>query len=152
MHESRVYYNLVEANAAVPRLELLFAELGKIQRRVNTLALRARRLGVEIDLAAIEEGKASPHPVRRRIERRLLGLSRDYSEGLKEIERLGVVIGDLELGIVNFYSWHDGREIFLSWQFGEPEVAHWHAVTEAPAARQSFRRAAARRPSAAFLH
>lgn len=152
MHENRVYYNLIEANAMLPRLEHLFAELGRIQRQVNVLTRRAEELGIAINMDGLEEGERSGHPVRRQIEERLAACTRDYAEQLSEIEEMGVVIDDLDLGIVNFYSWFEGKEIFLSWQFGEPEVGHWHAVTENSIARRSLGHLLARRPAEAPLH
>lgn len=153
MHENRVYYNLFEANALIPRLSHLFAELGRVQRQVNRLIKYAERLGVTIDLDERGgEDRPGGHPVRRQIEERLRSFTEEYAERLAEIERLGVIIDDLDLGIVNFYSWFEGREIFLSWQFGEPEVGHWHAVTENSIARRSLRHILARRPAEAQLH
>lgn len=153
MHESRIYYNIIEANAQVPRLELLFAELARVQQQVNTLVKRARKLGIEIDMEALGN-TPSTHPVRRQLEERLLYLTQEYFDYLSEIENLGVVIEDLDLGIVNFYSWFDGREIFLSWQFGESEVCYWHAVNENSFARRSLKQLSRRsfRPTGVPLH
>ena len=140
MHERRVYYNIVEANAMIPRLEHLFAELGRIQRRVNDFTRRASELGVEVDAESLErDGERSGHPVRRQIEERLRELARDYADALAEIEELGVIVDDLDGGVVNFYSWIEGREVFLSWQTGEPEIGHWHAVTENVIARRALK-------------
>ena len=154
MHERRVYYNLAEANAMIPRLEHLFAELGRIQRKVNDLTRRARELGVEVDAGALErEGERSGHPVRRQLGERLRELSRDYDDALAEIGELGVVIDDLNGGVVNFYSWIEGREVFLSWQTGEPEIGHWHAVTENAIARRSLKHlVGSHRPAEIALH
>lgn len=153
IHESRVYYNLVEANAAVPRLELLFAELGRIQQEVNSLVRRARKHGVDIDPESIGKSPPPRNSVRRQIEDRLIEYTRDYDELLDEIRSLGVVIDDIDAGSVNFYSWIDGHEVFLSWQTGEPEIAHWHAVTEDSTARRSLRHIVkSHRPAEVSLH
>ena len=152
VHESRVYYNLAEANALLPRLEFLFSELGRIQQAVNSLVRHAKRQGVEMDPDSIATRPARS-PVRRQIEDRLIEFTRDYDELLSEIESMGVVIEDLDAGTVNFFSWMDGREVFLSWQTGEPEIAHWHAVTEDSAARRSIRHLfKSHRPAEVSLH
>lgn len=152
MHENRVYYNLIDANAMLPRLQHLFEELARVQRQVNTLTRRAEELGIAINIDDVEGGSRSGHPVRRQIEERLMACMREYAERLGEIEGLGVIIDDLDFGIVNFYSWFEGKEIFLSWQFGEPEVGHWHAVTENSIARRSLRHILAHRPAEVPLH
>ena len=32
------------------------------------------------------------------------------------------------IGLIDFPYWKDGREVYLCWKLGEPEVAHWHEV------------------------
>ena len=43
----------------------------------------------------------------------------------EEVEKLldaGVVLKDLDEGLVNFFSMHDGREIYLCWRLGEEGI------------------------------
>ncbi len=131
MHERRSYYTIDEANSLIPRLELLFAELGRIQNKVNELSRRARELGIELgpDEAA-GETETTGHPVAYLLHRQFRRLSEEYAGLLDEIHALGVVIEDLDHGIVSIYSWLGRDEILLSWQYGENEVRHWHAVGE----------------------
>ena len=153
IHESRVYYNIVEANAMVPRLEFLFSELGRVQREVNAILRRAEEHGFEIDAEDLCERPPSANPVRRALEERLMERTRDFSAIMSDIEDLGVVIEDVGAGSVNFYSWIDGKEVFLSWQTGEPEVGHWHAVTENSIARRSLKHLVkSHRPAEVSLH
>jgi hypothetical protein len=71
---------------------------------------------------------------------------------LDEIASLGVVICDVDQGIVGFYSWYAGQEIFLSWQYGEPAVQYWHGVSEMPNARRSLTELLPRQEVPARLH
>lgn len=152
MHEKRMYYDIEEANALIPRLEFLFAELAKIQRKVNSLSDYAGRIGVDLRLDEALLGSRSRHPVRRQLEGRILELTKEYTEKLDEINELGVIVDDIDFGIVNFYSWIGGGDIFLSWQYGEPKITHWHAVTENSIARRPLEKLLAARPSEAALH
>jgi hypothetical protein len=59
--------------------------------------------------------------------------SNEYSEALavlkRETERLsadGIILRDIESGLVDFPSEREGRPMLLCWQLGEPEVAFWH--------------------------
>ena len=152
IHESRVYYNIVEANATIPRLELLFAELGRIQGEVNELSRQAREQGVEIDPDAIELGGDESEGLHG-IEERMAALTAEYADRLADIDDLGVIVDDLDSGVVNFYSWIKGREVFLSWQTGEPEISHWHAVTENSIARRHIKHLIkSHRPAEISLH
>jgi hypothetical protein len=53
-----------------------------------------------------------------------------------EIEGTGAVLKDVQLGLIDFPAEREGEEIYLCWQFGEPEVAFWHRVDEGFAGRQ----------------
>ena len=46
--------------------------------------------------------------------------------GLTELEDEGVVVRDLQRGLVDFPAERNGEEVYLCWIAGEPEVSHWH--------------------------
>ena len=56
----------------------------------------------------------------------------------RELEQLGVELKDYYTGLIDFPCWMDGREVYLCWRLGEPDVAHWHEVTEGFAGRQTL--------------
>jgi hypothetical protein len=45
---------------------------------------------------------------------------------LDTLEEAGVVVRDIDRGLVDFPSQMDGREVYLCWELGEESVAHWH--------------------------
>jgi hypothetical protein len=49
---------------------------------------------------------------------------------------LGVVVKDVNTGLVDFPSQRDGREVFLCWRYGEERVAYWHDLDAGVAGRQ----------------
>jgi len=138
MHEMRKYYNLSEANELVPRLDFLFSELGRIQGEVNDLCHAAARAGIEINPEKISDWRGVEAMGMPSIHDRVRALSEEYMTVSEEIAGLGVILLDEEQGIVGIYSWFDGQEILLSWQYGEPDVGFWHGVGEEPAARRSI--------------
>ncbi len=54
---------------------------------------------------------------------------------LEEIHELGVLVKDLDSGLVDFPSVRDGREVLLCWRLGEEEVAYWHGPEDGFAGR-----------------
>lgn len=56
--------------------------------------------------------------------------------GVKAIQDLGVVVKDLEVGLLDFPAMRDGREVFLCWRYNEPRVAFWHELHTGFAGRQ----------------
>lgn len=138
MHEMRTYYNLEEANGIVPTLDYLFSQLARIQRQVNSLCENAAKAGIHINPESVLGISPSESTGVPSINDRIRALSEEYMAHLDEIASLGVVICDMDLGIVGFYSWYAGQEILLSWQYGEPTVQYWHGVSELPHTRRSL--------------
>lgn len=55
---------------------------------------------------------------------------------LRAIEAAGVVVKDMQAGLVDFPSRRGQDIVFLCWKHGEPEVAHWHDLDAGFAGRQ----------------
>ncbi len=45
---------------------------------------------------------------------------------LETVERAGIVLRDIDQGLVDFPALMDGREVYLCWELGEDEVGYWH--------------------------
>ncbi|HIH25199.1 DUF2203 domain-containing protein [Candidatus Woesearchaeota archaeon] len=45
---------------------------------------------------------------------------------LFEITKKGVVIKDIESGLIDFYSKYEGKDILLCWRAGENTINYWH--------------------------
>ena len=52
------------------------------------------------------------------------------------IQDTGVLIKDINIGLLDFPALRDGREVYLCWQYGEGEIAFWHEVEAGYAGRQ----------------
>ncbi|HSB88909.1 MAG TPA: DUF2203 domain-containing protein [Anaerolineales bacterium] len=57
---------------------------------------------------------------------------------LRAIEATGVVVKDMQTGLIDFPSKRGQAIVFLCWQHGEPEVAHWHDLDAGFAGRQAI--------------
>ena len=55
-----------------------------------------------------------------------------------ELTALGVELKDYLTGLIDFPARFDGRDVYLCWRLGEPEVAHWHEVDAGFAGRQKL--------------
>ncbi len=53
-----------------------------------------------------------------------------------EVQAMGVLVKDLDTGLVDFPATRDGEDILLCWQLGEDEVAYWHGLEDGYAGRQ----------------
>lgn len=57
-------------------------------------------------------------------------------EIVNRIQDSGVVVKDLDVGLVDFPSLVDGEEIYLCWKLGEDHIAFWHRIDEGFAGRK----------------
>jgi hypothetical protein len=52
------------------------------------------------------------------------------------IQDTGVLIKDINIGLLDFPALRDGQEVYLCWQYGEGDIAFWHEVEAGFAGRQ----------------
>jgi hypothetical protein len=69
---------------------------------------------------------------------RLAKLAAQLGQTVEALEELGCYIKDLDVGIVDFLSKFEGRDIFLCWRFGEEKICHWHEIDESFAQREEI--------------
>jgi hypothetical protein len=70
---------------------------------------------------------------------------KEYSDAMSllrdEVERIskdGIILRDVETGLVDFPSERDGRLVYLCWRLGEEQVAFWHDVDTGFPGRRSL--------------
>ena len=118
------HFSLAEANAA----------LGWVTERIEAIREARDRLAEPEAHEALSEvapsnGGGAPAKV--------VGEAfRDVRRRLVELQAVGIVLRDLDRGLVDFPALCDGREVYLCWELGEDRVAHWHELESGFAGRQ----------------
>jgi hypothetical protein len=54
------------------------------------------------------------------------------------LQEAGIVVRDIERGLIDFPALIDDREIYLCWELGEDEVVWWHELDAGYRGRQSL--------------
>jgi hypothetical protein len=49
---------------------------------------------------------------------------------IEEVQAIGCVVKDLDIGLVDFPTEFRGEEVYLCWKLGEPRIEFWHGVEE----------------------
>jgi hypothetical protein len=57
---------------------------------------------------------------------------------LETLEESGIVLRDIDRGLVDFPALIDGREVYLCWELGEDEVSFWHELSGGYRGRESL--------------
>ena len=125
-------FTLEEADNLIPWLESKFQDLsaareeeGRLQMSTTTLMRQSRSnggSGMEGEIVsaqkAVDEATA-----------RTSGL-------IKEITDQGILIRNVDIGLVDFLSVRGGREVFLCWIRGEAAISYWHSTREGYGSRK----------------
>ena len=123
-------FSLAEANALVPRLELI---LERMQQA--SLIIREELSSLAEELGEAELARFSLHQLLQR-KPSLHPLFEQLSQSVEEIEEYGCLFKGLELGLVDFPAKIDGEIVDLCWQYGEKEVTYYHGREEGFAGRR----------------
>ena len=55
---------------------------------------------------------------------------------LSALQEAGIVVRDIDRGLIDFPAIEDGREVYLCWQLGEEQVEYWHELDAGYGGRQ----------------
>jgi hypothetical protein len=108
------HFTREEANALLPQLT---AMLGRLRESKDDLTDSEAHEALSEAAPANGGGDEGKQVGVAFLEvRRLLGT----------IEQAGIVLRDIDRGLVDFPALLDDREVYLCWELGEDEVAFWH--------------------------
>ncbi len=127
------HFTLTEAERLLPEVDralrdALFhkAEYQSAEEALNASMQRIRMSG---------GSRVNPGPILTTRARRdaSAGALREIFE---RIEQIGVLIKDLDIGLIDFLTRYQGREVCLCWKLGEERIRFWHGTDEGYAGRK----------------
>jgi hypothetical protein len=126
------YFTLDEANDALAELRPVAEQMVEYRRELVDAQGRRAALGAQVgtnggDLTPSDFAEADEE-----LERSAAALA----ECIERIQAAGVLIKDLDRGLLDFPAVRNGEEILLCWHVGEDEIRYWHGVDEGFAGRR----------------
>ena len=118
-------FTVEEANALLPRLKELLDDVA-----IHRDAVRERAPRLEPILQAAKTNGGGRIGSEYGVEAYNLYLA------IERIRGLGVILKDLDMGLLDFPHERDGRVVFLCWHPPEESVAFWHEIEAGYAGRQ----------------
>lgn len=88
--------------------------------------LRSARAGLSDDDAREALAEAGPQNGGGSPGRLVSEAFVELRAALRQLQEAEVVLRDLDRGLVDFPSVREGREVYLCWLEGEPEIGYWH--------------------------
>ena len=121
-----------EANAALAELRPLVGEIVAAKRALDEAQERAEEMSARISGNGGGLPPAQLAEVQDLVSRSATVLAR----ALERVQSLGVIVKDIDTGLIDFPSVRDGEDVLLCWQLGEDEVAFWHRYEDGYAGRR----------------
>ncbi len=127
----RKLFSVEEANKALPLVRAIVGDIVRqyrvvegLQQRLSTVLTDRRRPSDDLYSEELIQSKNELEAEEDKL--------RSYIE---ELKNLGVELKSEE-GLCDFRSMMGGREVYLCWRLGEPEVMFWHELDAGFAGRQ----------------
>lgn len=118
-------FNLEQANAALQIIRPMVQQILDIRR---TILARQPEIWPVLEKAAGNGGNKVASQVEQEFER--------LDALVRQVEATGAILKDVNTGLVDFLSKHEGRQVYLCWQFDEDQVSYWHDLDAGFAGRQ----------------
>lgn len=126
------YFDREAAEALLPDVEPLLREIQRLREQLveveeRAAGLQARTVGNghlrDDEIDAVLGGARS--------------IGDEIGERLRQIDAMGVLVKDLDSGLIDFPTLRDGREVYLCWRLGEGgRIAWWHEIEAGFSGRQ----------------
>jgi hypothetical protein len=130
-------FSVEEANKLAIELTPTLERLVGAKREFDALHERVEVLSLALAGASPDNPDAREL---RDVHGRRTELAEELTRGVQAIQQRGAIVKDLDQGLVDFYTLSGDRLIFLCWQLGESEVAHWHSIEGGFSTRQPLHR------------
>lgn len=121
------YYTVEQANEALKTLKPLVQEMLEIRQSILE---RQPETWPALQKAVGNGGSKAASLLAQEFSR--------LNDLARQIQSTGVLLKDINLGLLDFPSLRDGREVYLCWRYGEDRVEFWHDLDAGYAGRQKL--------------
>ncbi len=129
MHDPNRYFTVEEANRTLPLVRRIVQDIVALYPAFQEQLRSFQELAGTPLEPAVEERLQE---LRIEIDRS----AQQINGYIQELQQVGCLFKGFEEGLVDFYSFHEGRPIFLCWKLGEERITHWHELDAGAAGRQ----------------
>jgi hypothetical protein len=111
------YFTVEEANALLPQIEPLVAQLVERRAKVSRMGTEMGRL-----LADIHSDVGGEQASQMTLEFAAI------EQLIHKVQSYGCVVKHIHTGLLDFLALHNGREVYLCWRYGEPHITYYHEL------------------------
>lgn len=119
------YFTVEQANTALETIRPLIAELMQLREEI----MASQPEVWPVIQSAVGNGGS-------KLSGEIAFKFRKVESIVERVQAMGVLIKDLDTGLLDFPAWRDGRLVYLCWRYGEGSVAYWHDIDAGFAGRE----------------
>ena len=120
-------FTLTEAQSLIPQVDRLLREAIEFkasyddaEKEIHAFQERVMMLGG----VAVDRERAVESRTKRD------GAAAQLRRSIEQVQEVGCLIKDLDIGLIDFPTTYRGIEVYLCWKLGEDAIEHWHGVDE----------------------
>jgi len=120
-------FTLDEAQALIPQVTRYMREAVEIKSEFEEAERAIRQFTEHVMVmggVVVDRRQAVANRTRRE------NAAARLRNAIEQIQGLGCVVKDLDIGLVDFPTLFRGSEVYLCWKLGEPDIEYWHGVDE----------------------
>ena len=126
-------FTLDEAQNLLPVMESLLRTSMESKRLIEKIEEEFKTInhgvflrgGMQLDIVALSRRRAESDKAVQRVK-----------DAMAEIESIGALVKDLDMGLIDFPCVVEGSTVLLCWKLGEDRITHWHGTSEGFTARK----------------
>ena len=135
------YFTVAEAERTLPLVRRIVSDITTLYPQWRDLISRHELLSARSNPAWGES------PEQLAVQREIESVAAKIADYQDELNRVGCVLKDPQIGLVDFCGKLDGRDIFWCWKLGEERIGHWHEIDAGFAGRRPLPTVVAERKS-----
>ena len=117
MSDAPRYFTLEQAQAVLDIIRPLVGEILEIRQSIMK---RQPEVWPVLAKAAGNGGSKLASEIAQEFAR--------LDQAVRAILATGAVLKDINIGLVDFLAWHEDREIYWCWKYGEAKISFWHVI------------------------
>ena len=128
-------FTLAEAQSLIPEVSRLMRDAvslkGKYQEAEQAIRTGMQRITM---MGGVSVDRNQAIDTRKRRDTSVASLR----SAIEQVQAIGCVVKDLDIGLIDFPTEFRGEEVCLCWKLGEGEIEFWHEVEEGFSGRRAI--------------
>ncbi len=124
-------FTLEEANALLPRLSQIIPQMQERKARHDQLQEKAAEYSGRMS--------SNGHIIEKDVNetrQELQKAAAELNSLIERVQEMGCEVKDIDQGLIDFRTEREGRDVYLCWKLGEPDIRWWHGLDTGFAGRQ----------------